>query len=86
MRIKKDVKENVDIVRNILYITKHQKGGDMLEIEEIRKRLEDRTLTKVAEKAGVPYDTLWAVASGRNNPSYETLQKLSIYFENPKNI
>ena len=57
----------------------------MLEIAEIRKRLADRTLTKVAENAKIPYDTLWAVASGRNNPSYDTLLKISAYLENPDN-
>ena len=52
----------------------------MMTVEEITEALRDRKLTAVAEGAGLSYDTVWRVASGKTRAvSYETIKKLSDY-------
>lgn len=52
----------------------------MLSVEEIRERLQDRTLTKVAENIGISYKTVYHLMNdGGVRPSQEVLQKLSDY-------
>ena len=54
----------------------------MLRIEEIVKRLKDRNLTTVAERAGVSYTSLWQIANGlQKQPKYKIVEKLSDYLE-----
>lgn len=53
----------------------------MLTLEQIRDRLADRNLHQVAERAGIHRQTLYRIASGQTQPSYETLRKLSEYLE-----
>lgn len=53
----------------------------MLTLEQIIKRLADRNLHKVAEGADIHRQTLYRIASGQTQPSYETLRKLSDYLE-----
>lgn len=54
----------------------------MLTIEEIRKRLEDRNVRLVAERAKVPYNVVLRVARGTTqNPTYNTTKALSEYLE-----
>ena len=52
----------------------------MLTLEDIRKRLEDRRWTMVAEFTGLHYNTVRNIATGENkNPTYEVLKALSDY-------
>lgn len=54
----------------------------MLRIEEIVKRLKDRNLTTVAERAGVSYTSLWQIANGlQKQPKYKIVERLSDYLE-----
>jgi transcriptional regulator with XRE-family HTH domain len=54
----------------------------MLRIEEIVKRLKDRNLTTVAERAGVSYTSLWQIANGlQKQPKYKVIERLSDYLE-----
>ena len=54
----------------------------MLTIEEIRNRLYDRQLCKVAKKTGLSIQTLWRIRQDpKINVRYDTLAKLNCYFE-----
>lgn len=54
----------------------------MLNLENIRKLLEDRNLREVSRRTGVGYNNLYAIANGsRTNPSYLVLKSLSDYLE-----
>lgn len=54
----------------------------MLTIEEIRQRLSDRRLSKVAKETGLSTQTLWRIRqSEKVNITYDTATKLSQYFE-----
>ena len=56
----------------------------MLNLEQIKGILQDRKLTEVSKRSGVPYTTVLRVAKGRNkNVTYNTLSRLSEYFETP---
>jgi predicted transcriptional regulator len=56
----------------------------MLNLEQIMGNLQDRKLTVVSKRTGVPYTTVLRVAKGRNkNVTYSTLSRLSEYFETP---
>jgi len=51
-----------------------------MNIEDIRKALEDRRLDRVAEATGIHRNTLGAIRSGRNvNPSWRTVKTLAEY-------
>lgn len=54
----------------------------MLDLFEIRERLKDRKLTAVADAIGIHKVTLYRIASGGGEPSYETLCLLSDYLQN----
>ena len=54
----------------------------MLNLEEIRLRLVDANLKKVAEKAGVHEARVYRLMSGETEPMYETVKALSDYLEN----
>ena len=50
---------------------------------QLRALLDDRTLQKVSDKSGISYATVQQIARGTNtNPTYDTLQALSDYFNN----
>lgn len=51
----------------------------LLTLEQILKGLEDRNMSKVAEKTGIHYNTIVAINSGKAKPSYDVLVKLSAY-------
>lgn len=54
----------------------------MLSLEQIVIRLSDRNLRRVADRTGIGYSNLHAIATGRNtNPTYNVLKKLSDYLE-----
>jgi hypothetical protein len=55
----------------------------MLTVEEVSKRLRDRTLTKVALASGLSYPSVFKVArwDGTERVDYETVKKLSDYLE-----
>ena len=50
----------------------------MLTIEQIRERLADANLSKVAERSGVHYATLYRLIKG-HEPMYATVKALSDY-------
>lgn len=52
----------------------------MLTVEEIKKKLSDRKIRKVAQATGISYQTLYDILSGRNdNPTAKTIQALTDY-------
>lgn len=54
----------------------------MKSLEVLRALLEDRVLSKIAEKTGISRQTLIAIRDGANtNPEHNTLKKISDYFE-----
>jgi len=54
----------------------------MLALEEIKEKLQDKNLTKVAADIGVTGAYLSAIRKGvKLNPSYEVIKKLSDYLE-----
>lgn len=60
-----------------------------MSIEEIRENLanEYRNLGNVAQKTGINYLNLWNIKTGKNNnPTYDTLLKLTKYFNDNNSI
>ena len=54
----------------------------MLSVEEIRTKLEDRNLTKVAKKVGLSYNTVFYFCRDEcKEPIYKTVKALSEYLE-----
>lgn len=54
----------------------------MLTIEEIRERLEDRQLSKVAKATGLSTQTLWRIRQSKDvSVRFDTAYKLAQYFE-----
>lgn len=53
----------------------------MMNLEEIKAKLVDANLKKVAEKAGVHEARVYRLMSGETEPMYETVKALSDYFE-----
>ena len=51
----------------------------MMTVEQIRKRLEDANLKRVAENAGVHPATLYRLMNEDSKPLYETVKALSDY-------
>jgi predicted transcriptional regulator len=58
----------------------------MLNLEEIKARLVDANLKKVAEKAGIHEARVYRLMSGETEPMYETVKALSDYLENREAI
>ncbi len=55
----------------------------LLNPTQLRALMDDRTLQKIADRTGVSYATIHQISAGTNlNPRYDTLQKLSDYFNN----
>jgi DNA-binding phage protein len=52
-----------------------------MDIDEIKKKLQDRNLMTVSEKIGVHYNTIYRFVNGVGNPNYKTLQLLSNYLK-----
>jgi DNA-binding phage protein len=52
----------------------------MLTLEEIREKLSDRVVSKVAERTGIHRETLYRIIRG-GGANFSTVEKLSIYFE-----
>jgi DNA-binding phage protein len=53
----------------------------MMNLEEIKVRLVDSNLKKVAEKAGIHEARVYRLMSGETEPMYETVKALSDYLE-----
>lgn len=54
--------------------------------DHLRTLLEDRNITKVAEATGLSYSTINTLVRGTQmNPTADTLQKLTDYFEAQQN-
>ena len=58
----------------------------MLNLNEIRLRLVDANLKRVAEKAGVNVARVYRLMSGESSPQYETVKALSDYLESKEAI
>jgi hypothetical protein len=59
----------------------YEKVVFMLNLEEIKLRLVDANLKKVAEKAGIHEARVYRLMSGETEPMYETVKALSDYLE-----
>lgn len=53
----------------------------MLSPKQIRDRLADANLRKVAERLDMHYMTLWRFMRGHGEPMYSTVKALSDYLE-----
>lgn len=53
----------------------------MIEIEDLRKKLETHNLSKVAEQAGVDKHTLYRLMHERSRPAYDTVKRLVEWME-----
>lgn len=53
----------------------------MLDIEQIKKGLEDRNIPTVSERIGVHPHTLREIKKGTRVPAYDTLKAISDYLE-----
>lgn len=54
----------------------------MVDLEQIRKKLQDRNLSYVAREIGMSRQQLWAIIKGRNtNPTIKTMRKIQKYFD-----
>jgi len=54
---------------------------EMMTVEQIKRRLEDANLKRVAENAGVHPATLYRLMQEDSKPLYETVKALSDYLE-----
>ena len=53
----------------------------MLNIEQIRKKMEDRNISKVARKIGISKQYICQALSGKESASKNLLDKLNKYLE-----
>lgn len=54
----------------------------MLDLDQIKAKLEDRNLKEVSRRTGVGYNNLHGIATGaRDNPGYKVLKAISDYLE-----
>lgn len=51
----------------------------MMTLDQIRERLKDANLRKVAAGAGLPYSRVWRLMSGSHQPMHSTVEALSRY-------
>ena len=58
-----------------------KKDIKLLNLSEIKEKLGDRNLSKLAKMAGVSRSVLYAIRNGRENLFYSDLEKLSVYFQ-----
>ena len=54
----------------------------MLTAEQIRERLKTHNLSAVSAAVGVHRNTLYNIANGRTQPSYDVLKRLTEFFQN----
>lgn len=57
----------------------------MLTIEQIKARLADANLKRVAEKSGIHPASLYRLMNDENEPMYSTVKTLSDYLEQQQN-
>lgn len=57
----------------------------MLTVEQIKKRLQDANLKRVAENAGIHPATVYRFMQEESKPLYETVKSLSDYLEAQNN-
>ena len=59
----------------------------MLTLDEIRKKLQDRSIPYVAAQTGLSYNTIRDIRNKENaNPTYNVLAALNSYFERAKEV
>ena len=59
----------------------------MLTLDEIRKKLQDRSIPYVAAKTGLSYNTIRDIRNKADaNPTYSVLAALNSYFEQAKEV
>jgi len=74
----------VDITSGIVQLStgKINKGDNMLTLDKIKHALADRRLDVVSKATGIHRNTLSGIRDGRaTNPTYDTIRKLSEYFD-----
>ena len=57
----------------------------MLTVEQIKRRLEDANLKRVAENAGLHPATVYRFMRGQGRTAYETVKALSDYLDGRNN-
>lgn len=66
-------------------MTQQKQPSQLLTIEQVKQKLQDRRLEVVALATGLHYNTLRYIRdTHKKNVKYETLEKLSIYFAENK--
>lgn len=59
----------------------------MLTLDEIRKKLQDRSIPYVATQTGLSYNTIRDIRNKADaNPTYNVLAALNSYFERAKEV
>ena len=53
----------------------------ILKLDDIRAKLKDRNLTKVAKSANVSRPVLYQIMRGSTDPKFSTIEKLSDYLQ-----
>ncbi len=54
----------------------------MMDLEDVKRLLQDRVLATVAAETGLSYMTVWRIKIGKaDNVTLDTLRKLSDYLE-----
>lgn len=56
-------------------------GRNMLNLQEIKERMQDRNVAAVARIVGINKATLYRILSNESQPTYETVRLLSDYLE-----
>lgn len=52
-----------------------------MDIDEIKRKLEDRRLDVVSEKTGIHRSTIARIRDGKSVPTYHVMRKLAEYLE-----
>ena len=58
----------------------------MMTLDQIRERLKDANLRKVAAGAGLPYSRVWRLVSGSHQPMHSTVEALSRYLMSTERV
>ena len=59
----------------------------MLTLDEIRKKLQDRSIPYIAAQTGLSYNTIRDIRNNEDaNPTYKVMAALNSYFERAKEV
>jgi len=59
----------------------NSKKEKIVDIDEIKRKLEDRRLDVVSEKTGIHRSTIARIRDGKSVPTYHVMRKLAEYLE-----